>query len=96
MAAAGPVAPVSPESPEVAGPPVAVASRRMPRARRRPVVAVGMASASPVSPVSPELPEVARPAKVAVEVAAPVLPVLVALAWVVASPEKPEKATGRW
>mgnify|MGYP006206731689 CR=1 FL=1 len=45
------------------------------------------AVASPESPVSPESPEVARGAEVALEVAGPVAPVLVALAWVVASPE---------
>src|SRR5206468_11822401 len=47
--------------------------------------------ALPVSPVVPEFPEVATGEEVAVEDAAPVLPVLVALAWETPSPVSPEE-----
>ena len=84
-----PVRPLRPERPEVASPPTAMAVPRM-----AVFSASGMDSASPVSPVSPEFPEMADGAAVAVEVAAPVLPVLVALACEVASPVLPVVVSG--
>ena len=50
--------------------------------------------AAPVAPVAPELPDWASPLVTALDVAAPVLPVLVELDWARASPELPEAASG--
>src|SRR4051812_8768297 len=52
--------------------------------------------ALPVLPVSPELPDAAVGLPSAVELAPPVLPVLVAEDCAVEAPELPEKALGVW
>jgi len=88
-AIAGPVGPELPEPPEVAVPPVATAVPRM-----AVLVAVGLDVAAPVDPVEPELPETATGLLTATDVAAPVLPVLVALDCDEEDPEFPEVATG--
>ena len=72
-AVAPPVPPELPESPEVAVPPRAEA---LPRVAL--FTAVMPTAAAPVGPVGPESPEVATGSAVAVEVAGPVLPLLVA------------------
>src|SRR5206468_1327981 len=58
------------------------------------LVATGLDTALPVVPVGAELPVRATGAAVAVEVAAPVLPVLVALFWDQTSPVAPLVAVG--
>src|SRR5205807_7887503 len=55
-----------------------------------------VALTSPVRPVPPELPERAAPSETAVELAEPVLPVLVEEDWAMAAPESPETADGLW
>ncbi len=90
-ALASPEAPESPESPDVAPPPRASAVPRSPS-----LVAVGLDVASPVLPVLPVSPVTAVGDETAVDVAAPVAPVLVALDWAVDAPEAPEVATGSW
>ena len=55
-----------------------------------------VALTSPVRPVPPELPERAAPSETAVELAEPVLPVLVEEDWAMAAPESPEIAAGDW
>ena len=89
MAVAGPVLPELPELPEVALPPTAIAVPRMPV-----LVAVGLDVAAPVDPVAPELPETATGLDTALDVALPVLPVLVALDWALVAPELPVDAVG--
>src|SRR5438270_3988703 len=87
-AAAFPVRPVSPELPErtvTSG----LATPLMPSLR-----AVKSAEALPVVPESPELPDVAVGLAFAVELAAPVFPVLVADDWARERPEFPEMLVG--
>ena len=57
-------------------------------------MAVGLEVVLPVFPVGPELPETATGDEVALEVAGPVLPELVALDCDDAAPELPEVAVG--
>ena len=58
------------------------------------LVAVAFTVAAPVGPMSPELPDVATGLAVAVELAGPVLPLLLADDWAVTSPERPLVAVG--
>ena len=102
MEATEPVGPEPPELPEVTGAP----TRSMTWARalrgpktlampRMPVLrAKGLETGVPGVPGVPELPEVETGLEVAEEMAAPVLPVLVALDWLMAAPEVPEVAVG--
>src|SRR5439155_1277464 len=56
--------------------------------------ALAATGAGPVSPVGPESPESTTGLEIAVEVAGPVSPVLVAEDWAVEAPESPEAAVG--
>ena len=58
------------------------------------LVAVIVEVASPVEPVRPESPDVATGSDVAVELASPVAPVLVAEDWPTTAPESPERVVG--
>jgi hypothetical protein len=102
MEATEPVPPEPPELPEVTGAPTrsttwarplrgpnTLAMPRMPVFRAK-----GLETGVPGVPGVPELPEVEIGLEVAEEMAAPVLPVLVALDWVLAAPEPPEVAEG--
>jgi hypothetical protein len=89
IAVAGPVLPDRPEDPETALPPMTMTVPRMPV-----FVAVGLEIAAPVAPVDPELPEMATGLDTALDVALPVLPVLVALDWALVEPELPVVADG--
>src|SRR5438270_4087080 len=73
-APAAPVFPDGPDAPVVAVPPKVMAEPRI-----AVLSAIGLDVAAPVEPVVPELPENATGLLTAVEVAAPVLPVFVAL-----------------
>lgn len=88
-AIAAPVSPESPELPVRTLPPTATAVPRIPV-----LMAVGLDTALPVEPVLPELPEIATGFDVALELALPVRPELVALDWLRVLPELPETAVG--
>src|SRR5947209_9288934 len=82
-AEAGPVLPLPPEAPDVAAPDVAApdvappeTARAVPRGAE--LMPVGLASAAPVAPVAPESPERAMGSVMAVAMALPVSPELVA------------------
>ena len=85
------MSPVVPESPDRA---TALGTLALPLMAASVFVAVISAVALPVSPESPESPETACGLDVAVELAAPVLPVFVAEDCDHAVPELPERATG--
>src|SRR5947209_1421650 len=105
-----PVSPVLPESPDLATPLAAdVASPVPPELPESPEMALPAGSAEPfnpvftapivaltlpVRPVSPESPESASPSDTAVELAEPVLPVLVEEDCAMAAPESPDTAAG--
>jgi len=82
MEVARPVSPEEPELPDRAVPPKAMAVPRI-----AVLVAVGLDVAGPVAPVEPELPDSASGLDTADEIAAPVLPLLVALDCADACPE---------
>ena len=86
-----PVLPVRPESPDRT---VEALMLALPLILVFMVAAVSLAS--PVLPEAPESPDMATGSAVAVEEAAPVLPVLVADDWARDSPESPETAVGLW
>ena len=85
---ASPVPPESPESPEAAS--MTGLAEPFSPVLMAPIVAL----TSPVRPVSPELPDSAAPFESAVELAEPVLPVLVEEDCAIAAPESPETAAG--
>src|SRR5438270_9828622 len=63
---------------------------------RPPLLRARAALALPVGPELPELPDIAVGSAMAVELAGPVLPVLVAEDWAHEVPESPDLAVGSW
>src|SRR5207302_9247773 len=90
VAVASPVSPVSPESPEKA----LVLPPATAKPRRPALTAFRLTVAGPVAPLAPELPLMAKGLDSAVDVAGPVLPVLVDEDCDHDRPESPERAVG--